>query len=136
MPSRCDPQTDRCRSYKAGHQVHFIQARLAGEQPWHWRDGVVAEVDGHTLTVQYSFEEGDVDCWSHHDLSSRVEVGDTVRVHERFNLLAAGRSWICVECTGGLGPVPRPDHPELWSTETSPGIVDLATGEAIATDRP
>jgi len=35
----------------------------------------------------------------------------------------------------GLGDVPDPDVPELWSHDITGGVVDLSTGRGIALDQ-
>lgn len=135
--SPCGVRAARCESYTAGHAVHAIQARLVGERPWGWRDGVVeAWVDG-VVRVRYIDEVGIATCWHHRDPSSELPVGEHVRLHEgSLHVLGTARGWYSVQIAGGLGAVPDPEQPELWAQQIVPGIVDLATGIAIATDRP
>jgi hypothetical protein len=127
-------ESGQCASYHAGHSIHFIQARKVGESPWGWRDGVVIGVDGLDATVAYLGEDATPSVWHHRSLSLYVEVGDPVRLHEQYGVLGCPSGWFSVAITGGLGPVAQPDAPGLWIAETTVGVVDLATGIAIATD--
>lgn len=122
--------------YGPGHAIHWIQAGLAGRSPWGWRDGVVKAWDGELLRIRYVVEDHAITVWHHVKLSGELPIGTPVRVHEAFHVLATASGWYCVEITGGLGPVPEPEQPELWAHEAVPGIVDLATGVGLAVDAP
>jgi hypothetical protein len=141
MPrSPCSLRGGRCESYTPGHAVHAIQARLIGESPWGWRDGLVEAWEDGGVRIRYADEDDSEDdsvtCWHHRDLSGELPIGAPVRVHERFHVLGIASGWYCVEITGGLGAVPEPDHPALWVQQIVPGIVEVATGIALPMDRP
>lgn len=126
--SGCILRDGRCHSYDRGHLVHFIQLRLAGREPWGWRDGTVEAVsaEGH-VTVGY-LVGGRTRLWHHAELTHEVVAGDPVRVHEAKSLLALPQGGVvCVAVLDGEGPVPEPDHPELWAAESEVGIVDVST---------
>lgn len=114
-------------SYRPGHAMHPIHARLLGEQPWGWRDGIVRASGEGTHVIDYLAESGEITVRS--TLLAQIAAGSPVRVHERLHALAHGSTWYSVQRdSGGLGPVPEPEHPELWAAEAVPGIVDLARG--------
>ena len=137
-PTDCivDADGDRCRSYRPGHQMHFIHAKKLGEEPWGWRDGVVVSVspDGW-LEVDYVLEPGRVVAHHHEDLTSVLHVGEPVRIHERFYGLSARFGWVNLCITDGLGWVPEPEDPELWQREITIAVTDLSTGRALPMDR-
>lgn len=112
--------------YRPGHAMHHIQARLIGETPWGWREGVVrAHADG-VFTIDY-LEGGAIEVW--HGQQPGVPAGTPVRVHERFRALEVGGTWVNVDIRGGgLGPVPEPAMPELWRAEQTIGITSVADG--------
>ncbi|KAE8764707.1 hypothetical protein [Georgenia thermotolerans] len=93
-PAPCIPGP--CQSYRPGHSVHFIQARLAHRDTEGWADGIVCQArpDG-TAVVDY-LDGGSVTLWHHGDLTARAPQGSPVRVHERYRLLACGRALTCV----------------------------------------
>ncbi|WP_433803402.1 hypothetical protein [Actinomycetospora sp. CA-084318] len=124
---------DGCRSFADAHRVHHIRARRAGESPWGWRDAVVESVTGGRVVVRYV--EPGVDVTLTHHREAWVSPGDPVRVHEEFRLLDVRGSWLGVAVDGGLGAVPVPDHADLWTAESVPGIADLTRGEAAPGDR-
>ena len=114
-------------SYRPGHAMHPIHARLLGEQPWGWRDGIVRESGEGTHVIDYLAGSGEITVWS--AFLPQVPPGSPVRVHARLHALTLGPTWFSVRReAGGLGPVPEPEHPELWAPEAAPGIVDLARG--------
>lgn len=127
-----------CHSYKPGHALHSIQARLLGEQPWGWRDGTVTclewSSDGCTIGVDYIAVPRPWAGWHHRDLTSRLRVGDPVRIHEGLSALQAGRILACIRTIEGLGTVPEPDDVELWRGEGRAVIVDVAQGLGIDVD--
>ena len=131
-----DDECVGCQRYSAGHVVHFIQARLAGESPWGWRDGVVTSISHRHLRIEYTFAAGTVRCWHHHDLSAELQVGDPVRVHEQYHLLDGPMGIVCVLCDGGLGAVPDPEHPDLSNHERDAIIVNVATGRGFSVSSP
>lgn len=130
----CSPDPDDCASYGSGHQMHFIHAKQVGLRPWGWRDGVVTGREGEWIGIGYVGEAGGVRVWHHRDLAAEIRLGDPVRVHEELHAVAGPFGWLNVAFVGGLGPVPEPAAPELWASETSPGIVDAATGRGVAID--
>lgn len=122
----------RCGRYVRGHDVHIIPARLAAESPWGWRDGLVVEVRGSEVTVDYLRDEGSPVLWHHRPLGRYVANGDPVRVHEKYHLLSAADQWYSVVVSDGLGPVVEPELPELWVSERSAVVVDLAGGVGLS----
>lgn len=135
QPKRPRADTDRscpdCGRYQGGHLVHSIQARMAAESPWGWRDGIVATITGRFVLVDYVFVAGSVWCWHHVGLSGELRTGDAVRVHERFRLVHGPMGVVCVKLGRDLEPVPDPEHRELSRPENTPMIVNLATGRGI-----
>jgi hypothetical protein len=133
-PAPADPRActrpGPCRSYGAGHLIHFIHAGFIRRTPWGWRDGVVRVIseDGSAV-VDHLDGSGPAEIWHHHDLSLVAPPGTPVRVHERYYALQAGRAVLNVQIVRGAGPVPEPAEPELWAGEGEVIVVDLATGE-------
>ncbi|MDQ6687686.1 MAG: hypothetical protein M3Z50_08775 [Actinomycetota bacterium] len=123
-----------CQSYNRGHQIHFIQARHVGESPWGWRDATITDIDEGKVLLAYVHEDGNPVVWHHRPLSGVLSAGEVVRLHEGLRVLGTPSGWFCVAIEHGLGAVPEPDEPALWAAETSLGIVDLSTGNAVGTD--
>lgn len=88
------------------------------------------DADGR-IDVSYVADEGSACLWHHQDLTAEVLVGAPVRVHERYPALSGAFGIINVSITGGLGPVPEPEHPGTWAQEMSVGVVDLSTGRGV-----
>ncbi len=121
-----------CRSYRAGHLMHFIHAGFIRRTPWGWRDGVVREIgEDNTAVVDYLDGSGPAELWQHHDLALVAPPGTPVRVHERYYALQAGRAVLNVQVVRGAGPVPEPTEPGRWPDEGEAIVVDLATGEGV-----
>lgn len=117
--------------YRPGHAMHFIHANVVGRSPWGWRPGTVRRVDGQAATVDYVLEEGAVEVWRHAGFAN-LKPGTPVRVHEGLHALELTGAWLNVEVRSGIGPVPEPEHPELWAAETTRVVVtDLRTGTAV-----
>ena len=137
-PTDCtiDPEIGRCVAYRPGHQMHFIHAKKVGEEPWGWREGVIATVtpDGW-LEIDYTQEPGRVVAFHHHDLTARLAPGDAVRVHEGFHALESVIGWLNIWVGSGLGAVPEPADLEAWRGEISIPVTDLSTGTAFPIDR-
>jgi hypothetical protein len=131
-PSECLDKAEGCSSYFAGHLMHWIHARHIGESPWGWRDGVIAPVLDGWIVVSY-LDGGEVRVW-HHEQLPEAATGTLVRVHEEYHALGGPFGWLNVITEGGLGPVPEPAEPGLWSDEMTVGVVDLSTGRALALD--
>jgi hypothetical protein len=110
--------------------LHSINARLLGESPWGWRDGVVTAIDGLWIHIEYP-PEGSVRVWHHHDLSAELADGEPVRVHEQYFAMAIPGAWLAVYCTQGRGSVPKPVEPALWRSKATPVVVDLGTGRGF-----
>ena len=124
-----------CQSYRAGHNVHFIQARLTGQAPWGWRDATVTAIDGLTVNLAYVEAGTEIRLWHHRDLSSVLRIGSPVRLHEQYHVLGTPVGWLCVELLEGrLGAVPEPVDVEAWRSQQTPGVVNLQTGLAVPTD--
>jgi hypothetical protein len=128
------PCSGPCPSYGAGHQVHFIQARLVGESPWGWRDAVVSSLDKHFARLAYLEDDATPIVWHHKSLKRRISVGDPVRLHERYHVLGCPAGWFSVVIAGGLGAVPEPMDKTVWAPEFTIPVVDLATGIALPLD--
>jgi hypothetical protein len=138
-PSRCiiDEDTRRCRSYRAGHHMHFIHAKRIGQTPWGWRDGVVVSVStSGWIEIDYVHEEGHVRALHHEDLTRVLAPGMPVRVHERYYAVGGRFGWVNVFLAEGLGWVPAPTDPGLWAPEMTVGVTDLSTGRAVPMDHP
>jgi len=135
-PSACDHfgGSPQCRSFHPGHHTHWIHARRLGETPWGWRDAVVREVDGCSITVVYLDGGRPVRLWHHEPLTDELEVGGPVRLHEQYYALGSPLGWLNVVVRGGRGPVPVPADPAAWEDETTGGVQDLRTGRAVALD--
>jgi hypothetical protein len=110
--------------------LHSINARLLGESPWGWRDGVVTAIDGLWIHIEYP-AEGSVRVWHHRDLSAELADGDPVRVHEQYFAMAIPGACLAVYCIQGRGAVPEPAEPALWRSEVTPVVVDLGTGRGF-----
>lgn len=131
-PLRCP--SDPCPSYRAGHNVHFIQARKVGQSPWGWRDAVVTGINEIEIGLAYVTQDAEPVLWHHRSLAEHISIGAPVRLHEQYFVLGTPTGWFSVVVRDGLGPVPEPPEISLWATEVTPGIVDLATGIALPTD--
>ena len=125
---------DPCPSFRAGHNVHFIQARKAGQSPWGWRDAMVTGIGGLEVHLAYVAEDAEPVVWHHRSLGEQVSVGAPVRLHEEYFVLGTSIGWFSVVVRDGLGPVDQPEETSLWDADSSPGIVDVATGIALPTD--
>ena len=132
--AKCPGVRGYCPWYSDGHAIHAIHARRVGETPWGWRDAVVAEADGRTLMVDYLLFDGGATVWHHFSLEEELPVGSLLRVHERFHVIGAPIGWLNVRLDQGIGAVPEPDNASLWRPESSPAVVDLGSGRAIALD--
>jgi hypothetical protein len=82
-------ESGSCRSYDSGHNLHFIHARLLGETPWGWRDGIVTSVRGGEVMVAYLEVDHEIRLWHHSSLATLL-VGAPVQVHERYHALGGG----------------------------------------------
>lgn len=132
---RCAPRSGkRCESYWPGHHMHFIHAKLIGQTPWGWRDGVVAQLASQWVEVEYTEEDGRVSLWHHRPVSAGLAAATLVRVHEEYHALGSRAGWLNVLVEGGLGPVPSPVDPAVWADEMTAGVVDLSTGRGLALD--
>ena len=117
-------------NYTYGFDIHSIQAKLAGRQPWGWRSGVVAAYVEGVATIEYVSEPGMIEVWHSHDLG--LTPGSVVRVHEGVHVLDTGRGWWSVEVrSGGLGAVPAPEHPDLWTAEQQVVVTEVANGRGV-----
>ncbi|HEX7738919.1 MAG TPA: hypothetical protein VF426_04660 [Marmoricola sp.] len=90
-----------CDSFLPGHDVHWIQARKAMEEPA--RPALVVAVDGHRMTLL--FEDGSSEVvWHHRELSEHVEVGQRAWRHEhgilRLPGSGLGTPMLCVRPEG------------------------------------
>ncbi|MFE1645368.1 hypothetical protein [Microbacterium sp. P01] len=90
-----------CSTFAPGHAVHLIQARLASATPGEWVDAVVGSThaDG-SLTVHAVSEGTPTVVWSGAGAARAVEVGTPVALHERYHVLAVGRTWFNVQPIG------------------------------------
>ena len=117
--------------YGPGHHLHPIHANQVAKRPWGWRAAVVREYADHRFTVDYLTEDGSLVGWHHADLP--IAVGTLVRVHEQYYTLDVAGAWFNIEkLSPGLGPVPEPEHPDLWAPERQMVVTDVATGRGIA----
>lgn len=123
-----------CTAYWPGHLMHAIHANQVGRMPWGWRDGVVVGIDGLAITVGYLDDPASPLLWHHQDLGDVLQVGDPVRVHERFHTLGCPAGWFNCVVENGAGAVPEPDDAAGWDAEVTRGVVDLSTGIAAAVD--
>lgn len=124
-----------CRSYRAGHRMHHIHARHLAQEPWGWRDATVVAVDDHSVTLAYVGEGTTLTIWHHHGLGDVLTGALPVRVHEGMHALGHPGGWLSVAIIeGGLGAVAEPTDVGLWAADVTPGVVDLATGDGVATD--
>lgn len=128
------PCRDRCGTYRDGHDLHAIQAKLIGQTPWGWRDAVLMSVDGQTIELAYVHEHARPTLWHHRVLGRLLRPGEPVRLHEQYRALGTPHGWYSVRISNGLGAVPEPEDRDAYATRTCWGAVDLATGVAIALD--
>lgn len=130
----CIESAHGCASFHPGHCIHPIHANQVGKRPWGWRDGVVTQVAGGELRVEYVVVDGHVRIRHHTDLGGLVAVGSLVRVHEELHVLGGPFGWLNVELVEGVGPVPAPCDPSAWVAEMRVAVTDMATGQAVAMD--
>jgi hypothetical protein len=105
-----------------------------GSTPWGWRDAVVTRLDGLEVALSYVYEDGAPLLWHHRPLHNVLAEGDTVRLHEKYNVVGVPAGWFNVEIEHRIGDVPHPDEPGLWAAEMTGVVVDISTGIALATD--
>jgi hypothetical protein len=78
-----------CRSYRAGHEVHYLQAKRSWRDPEGRRSGQVTAIAARMVEV--TLDEGDVvQLWTHdadHVERLVAERGDRVDYHRRLGLL-------------------------------------------------
>jgi hypothetical protein len=121
--------------FEPGRLMHPSQARLLAEAPWGWRPAVVTHVDGLRAQASYVLDDGEVTLWHEQRVHMEwLEVGLPVRVHEKHHALEVDDAWINVRIDSGIGAVPRPEHPELWSGEVYGVVLNAATGQGIRID--
>lgn len=130
----CIESTHGCASFHPGHCVHPIHANQVGKRPWGWRDGVVTQVAGGEVRVEYVVADGRARLWHHIDLGGRMAVGSLVRVHEELHVLGGPFGWLNVELVEGVGPVHTPCDPSAWTAEMQVAVTDMVTGQAVAMD--
>lgn len=122
--------SEDCRLFGAGHAVHTIQARLVSRTSWGWRDGTVTAVRGRNVEICYLASAAELTCWHHLYPADRLPIGEPVRVHEEFGVLATPIGWLSVAISDGLGAVPPPADAWTWEAEMRPVIVDVMAGSA------
>lgn len=127
------PGTLPCQSYAPGHNLHVIHGKHVGRTPWGWRDGVVVSTNGGDVVVEYLETGHQVRLWHHASLAA-VRAGSPVRVHEQYYVLGGPFGWLNVVVMDGLGAVPEPAEPGLWSAQVVMPVVDLSTGRGLAVD--
>jgi hypothetical protein len=122
--------------FAPGHLMHPIQARLLAETPWGWRPAVVSHVDGLRARASYVLDgAGVVAFWHEQRIHMEwLEVGLPVRVHEQHHALEVDDAWLNIRVDSGIGPVPAPEHPELWAGEAYGVVLNAATGQGIRID--
>lgn len=115
-----DAQRLGCTSYRAGHNVHWIQALHTANRPevearsW---DGQLVSVEGETLTVRKS--DGTVVRFRNHDPERLVAIventGDDVLVNDQYTILRVGSWCFSVARDGGqvLGRCPTDSPPDV-----------------------
>lgn len=127
---RCRADLGRCDAYRPGHALHFIHARLIGENPGGWRTVTVSRLEGRELLLVD--EAGAVVvAWHHRLLTDIVAPGDRVAVHARHSAVAAGGAVLNVRLTGTLS-ADLPASEEVAPPTTT--IVDLASGRGLTTE--
>jgi hypothetical protein len=117
--------------YLPGWHLHPIQARLVDATPWGWRPARILALDGQVVTAAYVSEHGTVTFWHHRDLRKELHIGQLVRVHERFHVLATDDAWLNVRIDAGMGPVPDPPGSSLLDAGPPGAVVNMATGRGI-----
>src|SRR4051794_7069189 len=78
-----------CSSYRPGHLMHWIQAKLTGRSPWGWRDVVVRAVDGKFIELRYVVEDAVFSAWHHDDLG--LAPGDVLRANQSHGMVLQGQ---------------------------------------------
>ncbi len=113
-----------CTSYRAGHNVHWIQALHTENKPevsaQSWR-GQIVTVDGELLTVRKP--DGSFTRFRHHDRVRLVVIlertGVEVLINDQYAILRAGPFCISVKAGRGepLGPCPTDQPPPNMTAE-------------------
>ncbi|WES65682.1 hypothetical protein P0L94_06315 [Microbacter sp. GSS18] len=82
----------RCSSYRPGHALHLIQARLAAATPTEWVDAIVESVDADAgvIVVAGLLDGRTVSVWNGAGAVSAVAAGTPVALHARYDVLAVG----------------------------------------------
>jgi hypothetical protein len=120
--------THRCALYTPGHNVHFIQARLAWENPAAYVRGEVLAIDD---AIVVATEHGDVRRFRNHDLHRFARIVDDVglgvtlcdRGVLRIDRHPSGGFMFCIAPDAGqslapcLGPDAVPPPPSNLSPE-------------------
>jgi hypothetical protein len=134
-PDMTESEQPRPVKYWPGYAMHFIHAGHVGRRPWGWREGVIRNSHDGTHVIDYVLEDGFIEVWSAY--CPNLEPGTPVRMHEEYFALDVNGRWFNVrKDSEGLGPVPEPVEPALWSDEFSVGLVDNASGEGIGVAAP
>jgi hypothetical protein len=113
-----------CTSYKAGHNVHWIQALHTANRPevsaQSWR-GQIVIVDGEVLTVRKP--DGRLTRFRNHDPARLIAVveriGVDVLINDQYAILRVGSFCFSVKADGGepLGPCPTDQPPPNMTAE-------------------
>ncbi len=115
--TQCWPTEGACQSYAPGHAMHFIHANHLARDSHGWRDGVVTAMHPGWIDIDYICEEGSVSTWYHQDLSTELQVGSPIRVHERLHAIGMTSGWVNVSIRGGSVRSRR--WIEIWLTTIS-----------------
>lgn len=111
--SDTDREALQCQSFRAGHSVHYIQARQVARHPESRRQGHVASIAGQV--VEFALNDGGVVQLRTHD-AVRVErlvaeCGSRAEYHPRWGLLdfhmPHGIAHISVSTNADIGPCQR-----------------------------
>jgi hypothetical protein len=115
-PSDGLPALRLCGSYTAGHDIHFIQARLSGENP------PIGERTIDTVTADGTIRfTDDTTCWNHHPerLEAIIDRYDRRVELRQYSVLAVpgnGRHWL-FSISSEVDPC-RSDTAEIHSGES------------------
>ena len=89
-----------CDSFAPGHALHLIQARLAAATPSDWSDVVVEASDPRSgvIIVRSVADDEPVALWNGAGAAAHASAGTPVALHERYHVLAVGRTRFNVLC--------------------------------------
>lgn len=80
-----------CSSFRPGHAVHLIQARLVSATPTEWVDAIVTAIEPDGTVELHTVADGArITVWNGAGAADAVSPGLPVALHARYHVLNAG----------------------------------------------